>query len=96
MSGRRRMQYPAPARPELDRLVDASIKARKGFVQMSVFFRLCPADCHTCADRECLINPRDPERCPKQIDNPATPKQDRSGMGKPKRGWDFVPDQGDF
>jgi hypothetical protein len=45
---------------------------------MSIFFRLCPDDSHTCIDRRCLGGTRDDAVCPLFVPTPATraaPKQ---------------------
>ena len=39
---------------------------------MSIFFRHCPIDSHTCSDRKCLGEPRDPDVCPKAAPSTAT------------------------
>jgi hypothetical protein len=54
---------------------------------MSVFFRQCPIDQHTCADRKCLGEPRT-EDCP------ALPyaKSDPKWEYKTNRGWEYKGD----
>lgn len=52
---------------------------------MSIFFRQCPIDQHTCAERACLGEPRT-EDCPlAAIANINTPV---SGA-KTERGWEY-------
>jgi hypothetical protein len=49
---------------------------------MSVFFRMCPEDSHTCIIRNCLRLEGLDDRCP-QTTNITTP------VAKTKRGWEY-------
>jgi hypothetical protein len=50
---------------------------------MSVFFRMCPIDQHTCAERACLGEPRT-ENCPAlPFINKMLP------AAKTERGWEY-------